>query len=105
MGVHYIKGTILDGELDPEEPEALIFETTGGRTRLVGVEFVVLAKEWHDRNGDAPPILGGQHFHYVTSPNRYGLAGFYELHVWAWRPNPNGTFADWHGHVTCDDGQ
>jgi hypothetical protein len=83
----------------------LIFETTGGRTRLVGVEFVVLAKEWHDRNGDAPPILGGQHFHYVTSPNRYGLAGFYELHVWAWRPNPNGTFADWHAHVTCDDGQ
>jgi hypothetical protein len=36
------------------------------------------------------------------SPNRYGLPAFYELHVWAWRENPNGSFVDWHPHVICD---
>jgi hypothetical protein len=106
MGVHYINGDLLlDGDLDPERPEALIFETKGGRARLAGVEFLVLAEAWHARHGAAPPVLNGQHFHYVGSPNRYGLAAFYELHVWAWRPNPNGTFADWHAHLTCDEGE
>lgn len=106
MGVHYINpDVLLDGDLDAERPEALIFETRDGRTRLAGVEFIVLAEQWHARHGAAPPVLHGQHLHYVGGPNRYGLAGFYEIHVWAWRPNPNGTFADWHAHVSCDAAQ
>jgi hypothetical protein len=24
------------------------------------------------------------------------------LHVWAWRENPNGAFADWNTRVSCD---
>ena len=103
MGVHYINPALLtDGQLSPERPEALIFETRNGRTILVGVEFIVLADQWHAANGAAPPILKGQHFHLVTGANRYTLPPFYELHVWAWKDNPNGTFADWHAHVTCD---
>ena len=43
----------------------------------------------------------GQHFHYVGSPNRYGLPPFYELHVWAWRENVNGMFVDWNPGVSC----
>jgi len=27
-------------------------------------------------------------------------AGF-ELHVWAWRDNPQGPFVDWNDHVSC----
>jgi len=104
MGVHYINGALVpDGDLDPGRPEALIFETQGGRTALVGAEFLVLADQWHARHGAQPPILQGQHFHLVSGANRYGLPPFYELHVWAWKPNPNGTFADWHAHVSCDD--
>ncbi len=34
-------------------------------------------------------------------PNRYGLPAFFELHVWAWRDNPQGAFVDWNDHVTC----
>lgn len=103
MGVHYINPNLLsDGALDPERPEALIFETRGGRTMLVGAEFIVLADQWHALNGPTPPILRGQHFHLIGGANRYGLPPFYELHVWAWKDNPNGTFADWHAHVTCD---
>ena len=96
MGVHFIKGSILfDGKITPEEPEALIYEVRNGRARLVGVEYIVIASQWHTENGAAPPVILGQQTHLVNSPNRYGLDPFYELHVGAWRANPNGTFVDW----------
>jgi hypothetical protein len=38
----------------------------------------------------------------VGSPNRYNLAPFFELHVWAWRDNPNGAFVDWNNRVSCE---
>ena len=101
MGVHFIKGSILfDGAIDPEEPEALIYEIKGNRARLVGVEFIVIASEWHANNA-APPVIMGQQAHLVGAPNRYGLDPFYELHVWAFRPNVKGTFVDWNPAVSC----
>ena len=41
----------------------------------------------------------GQLFHYLESPNRFGLPAFYTLHVWAWKDNPNGAFVNWHPNV------
>jgi hypothetical protein len=103
MGVHFANGTLIgDGLLDPRRPELLIYEARGGRMRLVGVEFLVLADAWHAHT-EAPPVLMGQQFHLVGSPNRYGLPAFYELHVWAWRDNPNGMFVDWNPAVSCDE--
>jgi hypothetical protein len=102
MGVHFIKGAILfDGTIDPQEPEALIYEVKKGRARLVGVEYIVIASEWDTNNGAAPPVIMGQQTHLVGSPNRYGLPPFYELHVWAWRPNAKGMFVDWNPAVSC----
>ena len=43
----------------------------------------------------------GQQAHLVGAPNRYGLDPFYELHVWALRPNVKGTFVDWNPAVSC----
>jgi hypothetical protein len=101
MGVHYVNGTLVgDGQLDANRPEALMYEQKNGRLRLLGVEYIVMAAAWHANHTD-PPTLGGQVFHYNASPNRYGLPAFYELHVWAWRDNPSGTFADWNERVTC----
>jgi hypothetical protein len=101
MGVHFIKGSILfDGALNPEEPEALIYEIKGNRARLVGAEFIVIASQWH-ANNPAPPVIMGQQAHLVDAPNRYGLDPFYELHVWAFRPNVKGTFVDWNPAVSC----
>lgn len=102
MGIHYPNGALVgDGLLDPRRPEVLIYEQRGGRLRLLGVEFLVIAQQW-DAGNAGPPVLMGQHFHYVGSPNRYGLPPFYELHVWAWRDNPNGIFADWNPEVSCE---
>ena len=103
MGIHLVNGTLVgDGVLDPTRPEALLYESRNGQLDLVGVEYVVIAEAWHARN-EAPPVLMGQLFHYVGSPNRYGIPAFYELHVWAWKHNPSGTFADWNPSVSCDD--
>lgn len=102
MGVHYPNGDLVgDGMLDAQRPEILIYEQRDGRLRLLGVEYLVIAAAWHEKNA-GPPALMGQHFHYVGSPNRYGLPPFYELHVWAWRDNPNGMFVDWNPAVSCE---
>jgi hypothetical protein len=88
--------------LDAARPEALVYEPgEGRRLELVAVEYLVLAEQWHETN-EHPPVLQGQHFHYVPAPNRAGLPPYYELHVWAWKHNPNGTFVDWNPRVSCD---
>jgi hypothetical protein len=102
MGVHYPNGSLVgDGALDPMHPEVLVYELKNGRHDLVAVEYLVLADDWNAHNA-SPPVLMGQVFNYVGSPNRYGMPAFYELHVWAWKTNPKGVFADWNPGVTCE---
>jgi hypothetical protein len=102
MGIHYVNGDLVnDGELDVRRPEALMYEPKNGRLRLIGVEYIVIAQAWDARH-QTPPSLMGQVFHYTNSPNRYGIPAFYALHVWAWRDNPNGAFADWNPKVSCE---
>lgn len=104
MGIHFANGDLFaDGELHADRPEILVYEQRGDRLRLVGVEFLVLADAWTEAGNTTPPVLVGQHFQFVNSPNRYGLGPFYELHVWAWQNNRNGTFADWNPAVSCVD--
>jgi hypothetical protein len=102
MGIHFVNGDLVgDGEIDASRPEALIYEIRNGRLQLVGVEYVVIAEAW-DANHEMPPALMGQVFHYVSAPNRYRIPAFYELHVWAWKQNPNGMFTDWNPKVSCE---
>lgn len=102
MGVHYVNGTLLNGKLDASQPQALIYEPTNGKMRLVGVEFIVDAQTWLTANNGTPPVLDGQTFQFVDAPNRFGIPSFFELHVWAWRDNPNGAFVDWNTRVSCE---
>lgn len=86
--------------LDATLPEVVMYEWRNGAPRLVGVEYVVLADDGTAGNA-TPPVLGGQLFHYTGAPNRYGIPAFYSLHVWAWRHNSAGLFADWNPRVSC----
>ena len=102
MGIHYINLSLYtDGEIDVSRPEAIIYEPSGSGLQLVGVEYIVDAATWLAHH-NAPPMLEGQAFQFVNSPNRYGLPSFFELHVWAWRDSPNGSFVDWNTRVTCE---
>jgi hypothetical protein len=95
MGIHYVNGALLkDGVVDIAKPEAVMYEPQAdGKLALVAVEYIA---------SKGPAALEGHLFNFVSEPNRYGLDKFYELHVWAWRPNPTGHFADNNPDVSCD---
>jgi len=95
MGIHYVNGKLIeDGAVDLGKPEAVMYEPKAdGTLELVAVEYITTK---------GPAELDGHLFSFTGSPNRYGLPPFYELHVWAWRANPTGTFADMNPNVSCD---
>lgn len=94
MGVHYVNH-IGDGEVDPLTPEAMVYEVTrSGRLRLVAVEYVVLQSEV-----SGPPELFGQTFTPKTFDTPAGPLAIYKLHVWIWKWNPSGLFADFNPRV------
>lgn len=103
MGIHYLNSSLLNGTINLTTPQALIYEpSANGQLTLVGVEYIVDMATWL-KNNSGPPVLDGQVFLLVDSPNRYTVpAPFFELHVWAWRDNPQGSFVDWNDHVTCE---
>jgi hypothetical protein len=100
MGIHYVNSSLVNGPIDATRPQALIYEpSSNGQYKLVGVEFIILASALPPNA--APPQVDGHLMLYFDAPNRYGLPPFFELHVWAWRDNPQGPFVDWNNHVTC----
>jgi hypothetical protein len=104
MGVHYSNFALFDDKVDVEHPEALVYEPRNGRLHLVAAEYIAPAEAWDSTHDmfDKPQLMG-QLFHFAAGPNRYGPTAFYELHVWAWKDNPHGAFADWNPRVSCAD--
>lgn len=64
---------------------------TGGHMKLVGMEYIVPLAAWQ---GTTPPVLLGQQF------TQHATLPIYKLHIWLWRNNPQGTFADWNPKVS-----
>lgn len=94
MGVHYGDPSLLDATVELLAPETLLYEPQkNGKLRLVAIEYVVPFAA-HPATAD-PPELMGQHFHANEE------AGVWGFHVWLWRHNPSGIFADWNPKVTC----
>ena len=95
MGIHYVNGRYLkDDKIDIARPEAVMYEPMDdGTLKLVAVEYIT---------SKGPASLDGQLFNFNSAPNRYGLGAFCELHVWAWKGNPTGTFADMNPNVSCE---
>ena len=84
-------GRILDGRLDASLPDALLYEPDRhGRLRLVGVEVAMLLSA----SAEPPTFLG-------VPLQREEELGVYGLHVWVWRDNPLGMFAEGNPRVTC----
>lgn len=103
MGIHYVNMKLVrSGEISAEYPQALIYEPIGNTRTLVGVEYIVDAATWLKNHHNVPPALDGQDFQLVGAPNRFALDRFFELHVWAWRDNPQGAFVDWNNNVSCE---
>ena len=93
--VHYVNQTYLRDEAPAiGRPQALMYEPgDDGRLNLVAVEYITFK---------GPAWLEGQPYHFIASPNRYGLVPFYDLLVWAGDPDPRGVFADRSPNVACE---
>src|SRR5262245_3806083 len=85
LGLHFVNLNLVgDPALDPSRPEIVIYQpASDGRLRMIGAHFLVFADAWHTANGPAAPKLMGRFLQRVDSPNRFGLPGFYTLHVQA----------------------
>jgi phytoene dehydrogenase-like protein len=101
MGYHYGNTDLFDATVDLLQPETVMYEPqAGGHMRLVGMEYIVPLDAWaaanHDLNDptDVPQLLG-QKF------TRHSFLPIFKLHIWLWRTNPSGMFADWNPKVSC----
>ena len=93
VGMVYVHPGRLDGVVDPNLPEALIYEPSkNGGARLVGVELAVPYVAW--TNTQPPEFLGAT----FQPEDEFGVWG---LHIWVWRENPEGLFAESNPRVSC----
>lgn len=90
MGFHWVNAANV-GTLDPSKPQFVMYEPQqDGSMKLVGAEFIFPGVPT-----DPVPVLFGQHFTYNTVFNVWAL------HVWVWKENPSGLYADWNPRVSC----
>ncbi|WP_444685297.1 hypothetical protein [Alkalicoccus luteus] len=90
MGNHYVNfGLVETPGHDHKQPEVLVYEEMkNGKMKLAAVEFLGFAEE--------APELYGQTF----DDGPFG-PGSYALHVWAWKHNKDGMFAEYNSAVSC----
>lgn len=122
MGVHYFRPDLLgitappsprvDGNgthTDFNRPSILIYEPQAdGSMKLVAVENLVFKKAWEAAGNSAPPSFQGVPYdHMFDNPatadidEAHNFEPHYDRHVWLYRDNPNGVFAQFNPNVTC----
>lgn len=95
MGRHYLDRASYDEKLDVAHPEMLIYAPsgTGKPDQLAGVEYVIPFRLLPST--EKPPRLFGQEL------KRHEEFKYWYLHVWAWKKNSAGLFADWDPSIRC----
>lgn len=94
MGHHYVNRAHVDGRLELERPEILLYAPDGsGKLKLVAVEYIIPYRILPPES-EAPRIFG-------QALRQSESLKLWYLHVWAWEENPAGLFADWNPAVTC----
>ena len=98
MGVHLENPALMaDPSLDIRRPEILVYEIKpNGRLRLVALEFFEAASQT-----TSAPTLFGQTFQGAMAGHHPGMPEHYDLHVWLWKGNPSGLFAQYNPNVHC----
>lgn len=96
MGHHFMNENFLDDDLDVEQPEILIYAPAweeDGVLKLAAVQYVVPYSVWGP--DETPPRILDQD---LKPADEFQ---FWQLHVWAWKENSNGLFADWNPAIRC----
>jgi hypothetical protein len=122
MGLHYFRPDMLGITAPPNprvggtgtytdfvKPAVLVYEPQAdGSLELIAVENLVFAKAWKQAGHDAPPS-----FHDVPwdsmiddpatpADEAHNFEPHHDRHIWLYRENPNGIFAQFNPRVTCE---
>ena len=96
MGYHHINRAYVDAKIEVERPEILLYERQpDGRYTLNGVEYIIPYTRW-PRDSVAPRVFD-------LDLKREDDLKLWYLHMWAWKENPAGLFADWNPTVHCPE--
>ena len=121
MGVHYVRPDLLGiaGPPNPRvngtgthtdflRPAILIYEPqANGSLELVAVENLVFIEAWEAAGQVDRPTFAGQRFDRMADDpstevdEAHMFEPHYDLHVWLYRENPRGMFAQFNPNVTC----
>jgi hypothetical protein len=121
MGIHFFRPDLLgikgppdprvDGDgthTDFRKPSILIYEPRAdGSLELVAVENLVFKKAWHSAGNEGPPTFHGVEYDDMADDpatavdEAHMFEPHYDRHVWLYRPNPAGMFAQFNPTVTC----
>ena len=121
MGIHYFRPDLLgiteppnprvngDGtHTDFRKPAILIYEPQAdGSLELVAVENLVFQKSWHAAGNKKPPKFHGIEYDMMQDDpateidEAHMFEPHYDRHVWLYRENPNGVFAQFNPKVSC----
>ena len=121
MGIHFFRPDLLgisgppnprvDGtgtHTDFRKPAVLIYEPQAdGSLQLVAVENLVFLKSWEAAGHAEPPTFQGHAFNrMVDDPatevdEAHHFEPHYDLHVWLYKENPAGMFAQFNPAGTC----
>ena len=93
MGQHYVNFDLLNGTLNANAPQAMVYEVEKNKLQLVAVEWIAPIQDPSNPNEAAPTLLG-QTF------TRLDFLGVWALHAWLWRPNPTGMFKNYNPAVS-----
>ena len=121
MGIHFFRPDMLgisappnprvDGNgthTDFNKPAILIYEPQAdGSLQLVAVENLVFQKAWHAAGNKKPPRFHGVDWDTMQDDpatkidEAHMFEPHYDRHVWLYRDNPNGMFAQFNPAVSC----
>ncbi len=122
MGIHYFRPDLLGITAPPSprvdgngthtdflKPSILIYEPQAdGGLELVAVENLVFEKAWKAAgNAERPRYLGVPYDHMFDDPatkvdEAHMFEPHFDRHVWIYRDNPNGVFAQFNPKVSCE---
>lgn len=121
MGIHYFRPDLLgitgppnpriDGtgtHTDFRRPAILIYEPQeDGSLALVAVENLTFVRAWEAAGNKAPPSFQGVPYDRMADDpatkldEAHMFEPHFDRHVWLYRENPNGIFAQYNPNATC----
>jgi hypothetical protein len=121
MGIHYFRPDLLGISKPPSprvtgtgthtdflKPGILIYEPNAdGSVELVAVENLVFADAWHGSGNKERPTFHGVPYDSMSDDPKteideaHMFEPHYDRHVWVYRDNPNGVFAQFNPAVSC----